>query len=237
MFSLPPAQMVCLKSAARHYHVPAADILRSIKINAQNPKRFSIGITGIPIAYMSVLEMYGFEQWQMEHDDCTNIRAGALAISFALNSQAVQHVMMHWQNGTISGTISQRAKEWSNLIEAASVKHHVPVALIEAVITQESGFRPAIVSPKGAIGLMQLMPDTAARLNVDPWIPSQNIMGGTLLLHQLLTQYNGNLDLALAAYNAGSKNVARYGGVPPFPETQAYVPDVESLYRHYQSKR
>lgn len=236
MFTIPPAQMACVKEAAAHYRVPAKDVLRSIEITAQRQRRFSIGITGIPIAYMSVLEMYGFEQWQMEHDPCTNIKAGALAISFALNSQAVQHVMMHWENGTISGTVSQRAEKWIDLIKAASSRYNVPVSLIEAVITQESGFRPDVVSPKGAIGLMQLMPGTASRYNVDPWIPSQNIMGGTALLHQLLTQYNGDLDLTLAAYNAGSKNVARYGGVPPFPETQAYVPDVEALYHHYQRK-
>ena len=110
-------------------------------------------------------------------------------------------------------------------------------ALIRAVIHAESSFRPAIVSRKGAVGLMQLMPQTAAFLGVqDASHPEQNIIAGSRYLAQLLKQHNSDLALALAAYNAGASNVKRYGGIPPFAETQAYVQRVTILHKRYQQQ-
>jgi soluble lytic murein transglycosylase-like protein len=83
-----------------------------------------------------------------------------------------------------------------------------------------------VVSPKGAIGIMQLMPATAAQLGVNPYEPSQNILGGVAYLRALLTQFNGDVRLALAAYNAGPGAVLQYGGIPPFRETQNYVKSI-----------
>ena len=121
---------------------------------------------------------------------------------------------------------------YDGLIRRAAARNQVDPALVKAVMRQESDFQPAARSKAGALGLMQLMPQTAASLGVsDPLDPSQNVDGGTRLLRSLLDRFGGKVDLAVAAYNAGSGAVERYGGVPPYPETQAYVRNVLADYR------
>jgi soluble lytic murein transglycosylase-like protein len=116
------------------------------------------------------------------------------------------------------------AGPFGNLIHAAAEKHGVDESLIRWVIAVESNFNPRAVSRKRAQGLMQLLPKTAALYEVsDIFDPAENIDAGTRYLKDLLARYSGNLRLALAAYNAGPEMVERYGGVPPFPETQKYV--------------
>ncbi|SHO51813.1 Transglycosylase SLT domain-containing protein [Anaerocolumna xylanovorans DSM 12503] len=113
------------------------------------------------------------------------------------------------------------------IFNEAADKYNVPVNLLKAIGKQESNFKPDAVSRCGAQGIMQLMPRTAASLGVtDSFDPKQNIMGGAKYISQLLDKYDGNASLALAAYNAGSNNVAKYGGIPPFKETQNYVKKV-----------
>jgi soluble lytic murein transglycosylase-like protein len=123
-------------------------------------------------------------------------------------------------------------QRYGSFVLDAARRHEIDPHLVNAVINQESGFQPNAVSKAGAVGLMQLMPDTAKSLGVkDPFNPQQNIEGGTTLLRGLLDRYHGQLDLALAAYNAGPGAVDKYGGVPPYPETQAYVRNIMESYR------
>jgi soluble lytic murein transglycosylase-like protein len=116
------------------------------------------------------------------------------------------------------------------LADAAAAKYHLPPTLVRAVMAAESGFQVDAVSPKGAIGLMQLMPDTAALLGADPHDPAQNVDAGVRYLRDLLQRYDGHLFHALAAYNAGPGAVAKYGGVPPYRETIDYVMRIYNVY-------
>jgi len=128
-----------------------------------------------------------------------------------------------------SSRVDHRA--YSREIAEASARYAVPERLIWAVIRVESGFDHRAVSPKGARGLMQLMPQTAAILGVrDSFDPRQNIHGGTRHLRAMMERFRYNPRLAVAAYNAGEKAVVDFGGVPPYPETQEYVIRVLRLY-------
>lgn len=111
-------------------------------------------------------------------------------------------------------------------ISTAATAYALDPKLIEAVAWRESRFRSNALSSKGAIGVMQLMPDTARDLGVDPHDPAQNIRGGALYLRRMLSTFGGDVRLALAAYNAGPAAVRKHGGVPPYAETQAYVTSI-----------
>lgn len=122
------------------------------------------------------------------------------------------------------------------MIQDAAKKHSLDGRLLEALVSVESSFNPTAVSKAGAKGLTQLMPGTAAALGVtDPFDPAQNLAGGAKYLSQMLKQFDGNTELALAAYNAGPGAVKRHGGIPPFSETRSYVQNVMARYKNLSS--
>ncbi|WP_153077280.1 lytic transglycosylase domain-containing protein [Paraburkholderia bonniea] len=136
-----------------------------------------------------------------------------------------------------SGTVASRVMALTPLIAEVSHAANIDSALLMAVIDVESGGNPQAVSPKGATGLMQLMPATGKRHGAaDLFDPRQNIMAGARYLHILMQQF-GNIELALAAYNAGEGAVKKYGmQIPPYDETMAYVPKVLGRYQHYRTR-
>jgi soluble lytic murein transglycosylase-like protein len=141
--------------------------------------------------------------------------------------------------------ISRRSLPFDAMIEENAAMHDVSPHLVRAVIQQESGFNPRALSHKGAMGLMQLMPATASDYGVtDPYNPSENIRAGVAYLKGLLVRFKDNVELALAAYNAGPTAVTRYGAIPPYRETRDYVtritgrleaaPKPKKIYRTYE---
>jgi soluble lytic murein transglycosylase-like protein len=146
--------------------------------------------------------------------------------------------------GAVARTISHRSRLFAQAerkrfhahVVAAAREYELEPALIHAVISAESGYNPLARSSKGAKGLMQLMPATAQRYGVDnPLDPKQNIYGGAAYLRYLLTLFGNDVNLALAAYNAGEGAVMQHGSIPPYRETVEYVPKVLSYYKRYKT--
>lgn len=143
--------------------------------------------------------------------------------SLALSQSKIQQ--------TISPGKTQHESDYSGIIKKAANQFNIPERLISSVIKHESNFNSQTVSHAGAQGLMQLMPGTAKFLGVkNSFDPEQNITGGARYLKQMLDQFGGDIKLALAAYNAGPGNVKKYGGIPPFKETQNYVKKVLNTF-------
>ena len=133
---------------------------------------------------------------------------------------------------TVTSTTASVPTDLMSIFQEAAQTYGVDVNLLTAIARQESNFTASATSSSGAMGIMQLMPATAQGLGVnDAYNPYENIMGGAKYISQLLSRYNGDVSLALAAYNAGSGNVAKYGGIPPFAETQNYVSKVLGYYQ------
>lgn len=126
-------------------------------------------------------------------------------------------------------------QSYDDVISEAGLRYGVSSSLLKALIHVESYFNPRAVSKKGALGLMQIMPENLQALNIaDPFDPWENIMGGTRYLKRMLERFSGDLTLALAAYNAGPTVVEKYRDVPPYPETRAYVKKVIEFFHRYK---
>lgn len=170
----------------------------------------------------------------------SSINAAASRTGTASISDVLQRALISLSANNYN-TITDKIK-LNELIEKSiaesSQKYHVDANLIRAVIKQESNNNPYAVSNAGAQGLMQLMPDTAESLGVEnPWDISENIDGGTRYLRDQLVAFDGNLELALAAYNAGPGSIAKYNGIPPYTETQLYVKRVLENYSKYSNNK
>jgi soluble lytic murein transglycosylase-like protein len=130
--------------------------------------------------------------------------------------------------------------ETLQLIASAAAKHNVPAAFVQSIVAAESNFNCAAISPRGAIGLMQLMPETAQQFGADPTIPAQNIDAGTRYLRWLMDRYQKRrsaIQHVIAAYNAGPAMVDRYHGIPPFRETRCYVARVLGFFKQFGGLR
>jgi soluble lytic murein transglycosylase len=160
---------------------------------------------------------------------------GVITFTNVPNHTAYRRVLRSANNSLPS--VGQFNASYDHLIRTASGRHSVDADLIRAVIKTESDFNAAARSHKGAMGLMQLMPDTARLHNVvDAYDPVENVEGGVRHLRMLLDRYQGNLELSLAAYNAGSGAVEKYRGIPPFAETKEYVRRVLRFYDSYRGE-
>ncbi len=137
-----------------------------------------------------------------------------------------------------SDTSVERFSRYGDVIHEAASLYQIPEELVRAVIKVESDYDPRAVSRVGAQGLMQLMPETAQRMQVrDVMDPRENVLGGVRYLRVLANMFNGDLQLTLAGYNAGENAVVRHGGIPPFDETEDYVARVLGYYRRYRETR
>ncbi len=168
----------------------------------------------------------------------TDIRPSGKEVETPVQVKAVTHSQVTPKvntGDTFSARVQERLSEYEPIIAQASKQFNVPPHIIKAVITAESAGKSSAVSKVGAKGLMQLMDGTAGDLGVkNSFDPEDNIRGGTKYLRKMLDEFDGNVDLALAAYNAGPGNVRKHGGIPPFQETQAYIRKVKQYAERYE---
>lgn len=153
-------------------------------------------------------------------------------LSEEVNSSTESNIGSPDAIGSVKEKVSYNG-DFNDIIDFVSKKYNISSTIVKSVIKAESNFNPNVVSHAGAMGLMQLMPGTARALGVDDaFDPVQNIEGGVKYLKDMLEKFGGNLELALAAYNAGPGNVVKYGGVPPFQETQNYVKKIMGFIKN-----
>ena len=216
--------------------IDMGDITRVQQRIAQLQKSF-MGLQQVPGATGFDAQLQQAIQAQKAAEAAKGQASGANAAPAPSKTSAAQPAA----NGTLPVNVGTGLKAVSNLpaadgdlatmVQDAARDQNVDARLVNAVAQAESGGDQSAVSPVGAIGVMQLMPDTAAGLGVDPYDEQQNVEGGAKYLREMLDTFGGDVRKAVAAYNAGPAAVKAYGGVPPYPETQAYVDRVLDLYR------
>ena len=215
------------------------------RINKLNKYHFPFFLGAICISYLSTTSFAGETIYQLKDSNGTTLLTNK---KNRYNNLKVEkktyypdsniHTYSNWgaSEASVLPSHSKSKNAYDHYIRQAAQTHGVSEGLIKAVMHTESGFNINARSPVGAQGLMQLMPATAKRFNVsNAYDPQQNIFAGAKYLAWLLKRFNGNISLALAGYNAGEGNVAKYGGIPPFRETQDYVRRVTSRFNNLYS--
>lgn len=209
----------------------------SMKANS-NIFFYKVNAILLPLIIMAVLASFIISTHNVAHADIYKYvdKEGVLHLTNVPSDHNAKYVMI-MKEKRILFHASIDVNKYDDIIAKTADKFKLDSALIKAVIKAESNFNHRAVSPVGAQGLMQLMPKTASSLNVeDSFHPEKNIEGGARYLRYLLNNYKGDLTLALAAYNAGERAVAKYNyNVPPYRETQNYVKRVLSFYRTYSN--
>lgn len=205
----------------------------------------SWGVAGFLCLYMSPATFAGQTIYQLKDSNGTTVLTNKKGRYTALKVEKKTyypdsniHSYSNWGSteSSVLPSYSKNKNAFDDIIQQAARTHGISAGLIKAVMHTESGFNIHARSPVGAQGLMQLMPATARRFNVsNAYDPHQNIMAGARYLAWLLKRFHGNTELALAGYNAGEGNVDKYGGIPPFRETQDYVRRVTSRYHNLYS--
>ena len=172
----------------------------------------------------------------VEHPDIRRA-LNRIGLDFSLPAPELAVLESHVEAVRKPLPVKIRREEAISLIQLSAAKHQVPASFVKSIVAAESNFDSTVISPKGAIGLMQLMPETAEEYGADPTIPEQNIDAGTRYLRVLMNRYSKHRDplkRVIAAYNAGPGNVDRYRGVPPFRETRTYVVRVMNYLRQFE---
>ena len=225
----------CLAKSAKDFNVASTAIIATIHYTAYHPNSENLGVMGIPASWLPILRAAGFSKTGIQTDSCTGIEAGTFVLAFqnrwlSYNGQKFNlDILPHYGISPPKFLVP--------VIQKYCRMYDVPYNLVVAIINRESGFNPSALSPKGAIGYMQLIPSTAARMGVNPWNPVENIKGGVKYLSELLHKFGNNKILAVAGYNAGGHAVVRWGyKIPPYAQTQAYVPAVLSIYKYLKGK-
>ena len=230
---IPQAVLNAIQPAAHRYQVPVRTLESVYQKTRSRTRSGRVGPMGIPEQWLPILKQAGFPSWQVRHNIGWNVAAAAWILAAMTRKPSARsgHSM------AVYGYIPNVPNRYLPWIDRAAHRYRVDPALIEAVMAQESGFDARAISSAGADGLMQLMPATALRFGVtNPFNPRQAIDGGTAYLAHLLRQFGGNVSLALAGYNAGGHAVIRWGGIPPYTQTQRYVPAVLARYRKYAAR-
>ena len=225
----------CLAKAAFTYGVSLSMAETYYHRASSHRTAATVGVMDIPRSWLPILREAGFPVWRVTHKTCWNIGAGVWILSALEKNHTVTGGVTAALHG---GSIPHLPSAYLPIIQQAAAQYGVPTALIEAVMAQESGFDARAVSPAGADGLMQLMPATAARYGVsDAFNPRQAILGGTAYLAHLLRVFDGQVQLALAGYNAGGNAVKHWGyRIPPYQQTQHYVPAVLRRYKAFTAE-
>lgn len=212
---------VCIADASASYNVSQERIKDIIAhgLPAGGYDGNRVGVMGVPVEWLPLFENTGISAEQIKTDACQNIIVGTWIMAFQ-----DQQNRYSYSSNDLYHKLSEKRSKWHRTVQEASYASGISADLIHAVIAAESRYNPRAVSPKGAIGMMQLMPKTAKELGVNPYDPVQNIHGGAKYLAGLIKQFNGDVRLAVASYNAGPNAIVRHGyKVPAFKETQGYV--------------